>query len=446
MITTEEQFRDWLTRNHEQFGIEFKGPAPLQKDKGVFGKILGAAMRMANRRDGGVIVIGVDEDRVTHAYLPTGLSDVDLVTWDYDELAEQFARYTEPTIMFDLEIFPYEGKKFIVLYIQEFDDMPIICRKDYTDSSGATILKEGSIYCRSRGKPQVTEKITYQDMRTLLQLATEKSVRRFVESGISISPSTTLPQDRELFAAQNADWTGGLLDKIRSRGYWQVTVRPTTFTATRISNYSSLYDLLRNAQVHLPGYGWPFPYMEMQEKTERKQDYISQKVEFLSTLEAWRFYQSGQFVHVQGIQTDWMENEKHQPVPAEWKAIRPDSALLVSETLHHFTMLYELAARLAVSDLYAGEQEIHIEVEIHGLAGRMMGYGFNNRLNLRKQYTTAMETFKYPATRFSRSDVIARSKALALDATLQVCDRFGKKQRRGELALLQEELFRPFGS
>ncbi len=449
MRTTEEQFRNWLSLNHEQFGVEFKGPALLQ-DRGVFGKVLGAAMRMANRRDGGVIVIGVDEDKEAHSYVPTGLSEAERASRRYDDVADQFAKYTEPTVMFNLEHFPYEGKNFVVLYIEEFDDVPVICRRDYTDDRGITILREGSIYCRSRGKPQVTEKVTYQDMRALLELAADKSVQRFARNlraaGISVQRDAVSLQDEELFAAQNADWTGGLPDKIRSRGYWRVSIHPSTFSPTRISDYASLYDLLQKAQVRLPGHGWPLPYMDSREKTHRKERYIAQEEEYLSTLESWRFYQSGQFAYLHGIQTDWMEKEKGLPVPLEWTAVKPGTLLLVSEVLQRFTMIYEFAARLALSDLYSTEYSIHVDVEIRGLAGRKMGYGFGNRLDVQERTKTAIDTFPRTPTRFSRDEVIARPKELALDATIEVCSRFGLKVVRGELAILQEDLYRPFHS
>jgi Putative DNA-binding domain len=447
MRTTEEQFRNWLERNHEQFGVEFKGPAPMQ-DKGVIGKVLGAAMRMANRRDGGVIVIGVDEDKVAHRYVPMGLSDADRASWRYDDVADQFAKYTEPTVMFNLEHFTYKSKNFVVLYIEEFDDVPVICRRDYSDK-GVTILREGSIYCRSRGKPQVTEKVTYQDMRALLELAADKSVQRFARNvraaGMSLPSSASLLQGEELFAAQNVDWTGALPDKIRSKGYWQVSIHPSTFSPTRIGDYASLYDMLQKAQVLMPGHGWPLPYMDTREKTQRKERYIAQEQEYLSTLEAWRFYQSGQFAYLHVIQTDWMEKEKGLPVPPEWTAVKPGT-LLVSEVLRRFTMIYEFAARLALSDLYSTEYSIHVDVEIIGLAGRKIGYGFGNRLDVQERTKTEMDTFPRTPTRFSRDEVIARPRELALDATLEVCHRFGLTPVRGELGILQEDLYRPFGT
>jgi hypothetical protein len=55
-----------------------------------------------------------------------------------------------------------------------------------------------------------------------------------------------------------------------------------------------------------------------------------------------------------------------------------------------------------------------------------------------------METFIHTPTRFSRDEVIGRPKELALDATIEVCNRFGLKVIRGELGVLQGDLYRPF--
>ena len=77
---------------------------------------------------------------------------------------------------FDLEEKLYNGNSFIVLLVEEFADVPVICKRPY-----GSVLREGACYVRTRRKPETTEIPTQADMRDLLDLAIEKGVRRFLE-------------------------------------------------------------------------------------------------------------------------------------------------------------------------------------------------------------------------------------------------------------------------
>lgn len=58
---SEQTLAEWIALGREQRGVEFKGPGP-RSSKHLCGKVLRAMMAMANRRDGGFVVIGVDEN------------------------------------------------------------------------------------------------------------------------------------------------------------------------------------------------------------------------------------------------------------------------------------------------------------------------------------------------------------------------------------------------
>src|SRR5688572_9490629 len=96
----EQEFRELLARGYERPGVEFKGPG-TRRDRPLFAKIARAVLGMANRRDGGLVIIGVDDNAgVLH---PTGLSADALSTWKYDDVAVDLSRYTDPNVTFDLE-------------------------------------------------------------------------------------------------------------------------------------------------------------------------------------------------------------------------------------------------------------------------------------------------------------------------------------------------------
>jgi hypothetical protein len=71
----------------------------------------------------------------------------------------------------------------VVIHVDEFDEIPVLCKRADT-FNGRVILKEGACYVRSRGKPESAEVSTHEDMRALLELATDKAVAKWVKSNV----------------------------------------------------------------------------------------------------------------------------------------------------------------------------------------------------------------------------------------------------------------------
>jgi predicted HTH transcriptional regulator len=190
-----------IGRGREQPGVEFKAGGS-RKDKRLLAKVIRAVIGMANRRDGGCVIIGIQENE-RGAPMPNGISSEDLVTWSYDDLADSLAQYVDPTVNFDLEAIESDGKTFVVILVQEFEDIPVLCKKDYPD-----VLRAGACYVRTRRKPETLEVPTQVDMRDLLELAIDKGIRRFVTraraGGLDLLGRFP-PTDADLFNKQIED-------------------------------------------------------------------------------------------------------------------------------------------------------------------------------------------------------------------------------------------------
>ncbi len=198
----DEEFAQRLALGHETRGTEFKGPGP-QSDRRLVAQVVRAVLGMANRRDGGSVIIGVEDNG--GVLNPVGLSESDLATWTYDNMADQIARYADPSVRFELEPKAYNGNSYVVLEVEEFSDIPVLCKRAYDN-----VLRDGACYVRSRRKPETSEIPTQADMRDLLELATEKSLRRFIaqaqRAGLIIFPTVTQPPtDQERFNDQLGD-------------------------------------------------------------------------------------------------------------------------------------------------------------------------------------------------------------------------------------------------
>jgi predicted HTH transcriptional regulator len=185
---------------HEIRGLEFKGPG-RSTDRRLFAQVVKAVLGMANRRDGGRVVVGVED--LGDSLHPVGLDVTQLATWNYDDVADRIATYADPSVAFDLEVTEYNGRSYVVIQVEEFADVPVLCKRAYDD-----VLRDGACYVRPRRKPETTDIPTYADMRDLLDLAVEKGVRRLLAQvqrvGLTVPPDITVT-DQERFNEQLGD-------------------------------------------------------------------------------------------------------------------------------------------------------------------------------------------------------------------------------------------------
>jgi predicted HTH transcriptional regulator len=209
---TDQEFETILSLGYETNGVEFKGPEARKKNDPFLGYVIKAILGMANRRDGGLIILGIGSTDLE----PIGLSDAELATWSkYDDVTASVNEYASPNAKFDLEIFEYKNeKKFIIIRVREFDEIPVLCTKDYPDHRPGKrdkIMRRGGCYVRSRHKPETAEIPSEEEMRELLELAIDKGVRRFVtraqRAGLfpTYPTNPSSPSDEELFRRQIED-------------------------------------------------------------------------------------------------------------------------------------------------------------------------------------------------------------------------------------------------
>ena len=223
-----------------------------------------------------------------------------------------------------------------------------------------------------------------------------------------------------------------LLDKIRSRGYWRVVIRPMTFVQDRIPSIASLRPIIEKTSVDLRG--WDFPHIDPHVNIDIHEDWIEQAFEWLEYLEVWRLYQSGQFVDIVAIPSDWFDQSSHGP--AGWEV---ETRLPIVDALFTLTEIFEFASRLALTE--AGDDPVHIEITLAGLAGRELFVGDPGRAPLFRRYTTQMSEFKRTFN-MSRSELVASAKDLALTEALELFSHFGWDTTREHLREWQDQLNR----
>ncbi len=396
-------------------------------------------MGMANRPDGGIVIIGVAERN--HVLSPEGLNDDILATWRYEDIADGLNIHAEPSISFEYQPCEWNGRKFLILHIHEFTDVPIICKKDYRDDSNSAIpfdkrekvLRKGLIYARSLNKAETKEIDSVERMRAVLDLAIRKGIQKFVEqtqgAGLSLTKDVQ-SRNEALFREQREHSQSPLITEIQSRGYWELVIRPESFVQERI-DFGHLYPLVRDSAVNLRGHSFPFVSPE----PTPGEDWISKEFSLSWVIETWNLYQSGQFVYLGGILDDWRDRMSF-PLSEGWKL---GTTLTIEEVVYRCTEFFEFASRLALADVYQLNGKMHIEILVTGLKGRVLSVDRYNRLPIPRGSPTLANSAPY-RREFTQGDLVAQPRRLALRAATAIFNRFNWSPSEDYLQGIQSDI------
>ena len=88
-------------------------------------------------------------------------------------------RHADPSVGIEVHGLSHGGDAYVALVVDEFRDLPVICKKGSADGT----LKNGEVYVRALRRIETTKLSTLEDMRELIALATEKELRRFLDLG-----------------------------------------------------------------------------------------------------------------------------------------------------------------------------------------------------------------------------------------------------------------------
>jgi len=196
-----KEFLGIIELGRESRNLEFKGSAAWT-DADFRAKLIKTSLAFSNVRDGGMIVIGVEESE-EGSFSFDGVEPAHLDTFSPDDVASQVAQYADPYAKVQVERIENEQKVFVVIQTEEFDEMPVVCKKD-----GRCNLRRGAIYTRSRRMPETVEVPSQTEMREILEMATEKRVRKLLEmqERLKLPPfSSPGPTDDDRFDAQIAE-------------------------------------------------------------------------------------------------------------------------------------------------------------------------------------------------------------------------------------------------
>ena len=181
-----EQLESLLEGGQETQGIEFKGSMPWSVKQ--FARAL---LAMANVEDGGVIIIGVTNEGARQ-----GLFLDDLKTYDLDTMKDQMNAYADPHVEFTfIPGKDASDKTYGIIRVQPFREIPVICCKDDDEAN----TQDGKIYYRNTNRrPESAGVSNSYDMRTIVEVAALRMMRKFEERGVRTGTPSNKAFDEEL--------------------------------------------------------------------------------------------------------------------------------------------------------------------------------------------------------------------------------------------------------
>ncbi len=146
-------------------------------------------LAMSNLRDGGIIIIGVEES--DNKWNRTGITNEQLNTYNPDEMIDHVNKYASPSMTFDVVThIDNEGLKYLVIRAHEFEEKPFVCKRNCANE-----IRQGAFYIRPLGKSESREVQSADEMQDVLDLAVDKSVRKFLQRCERIGMLVRVPKE-----------------------------------------------------------------------------------------------------------------------------------------------------------------------------------------------------------------------------------------------------------
>lgn len=191
-----EDLLQQVFHGREERNLEYKRSMSW-REPATKAKIAKSAMAMANIADGGTIILGVEKHGDT--YVPDGMDPEHAETFKQDDVMEHVNEYADPYVQLTVKPVSKDNKGFVVIQVQEFDQLPVVCKKDGNEG-----LKRGAFFTRSRRKYETAQVGSQTEMREILDLAVDREIRRLRRRGLIpfgeiVSPSEA---DRKAFEQQ----------------------------------------------------------------------------------------------------------------------------------------------------------------------------------------------------------------------------------------------------
>jgi len=415
-----EELERLIEAQAETISLDFKANSPWAVKN--FGRDM---LAMSNVRDGGTIVIGVEE--IDNKFVRKGVSTDNIETYKVDIMKDQLLKYADPPIDFTVS-FPTDsnGLHYVVIKVFPFKEMPTICKRTLDKE-----LIETTIYYRNTNRRIESAAISNStDLRDIIELAAVRLMQKRKSFGYILPES-----DFELFKKEIDTITESpVVKKIKSKGFIEVKFVPNK--AGNIASLSECLEIIKKAEVRKywvlpwipngnPGQGELYPV----EAGYQAESDLGSRIEF------WRFFQSEQFYMLNSIVEDWYAEDVLRQGWAQ--NVPPGKYLsLITSIVHYITQVFAFLERLAFQGLY--KEGVNVTITYYNTKGREIYVDSSKRTSFITPKITQAAKIEIKGD-YSQQEILEDSTKFSNDFILKVLDYFGYKAPSESIQIEQLE-------
>lgn len=211
--------------------------------------------------------------------------------------------------------------------------------------------------------------------------------------------------------------------------HWRVNFRPSEYKENLIPSLSKCFEIIERTKLSLRG--WDYPHLSRRD-TERGQgnNWVSSWSDFMGHYEYWRFYQSGQFIHLfsvreatereykQKLKSDMQSHRIFTDGEIDWEAV--PGFFSITNFIYNITEIFEFAARLCQSQIYTGT--LTIQVDIKRIKGFVLTAPWERAWH---SYYAASQDNLSKSQEVDSEQLVAASKDISLSTIIWFFERFG---------------------
>jgi hypothetical protein len=210
--------------------------------------------------------------------------------------------------------------------------------------------------------------------------------------------------------------------------HWRVNLRPDQYREDLIPSLARCFEIVQKTKLSLRG--WDYPHLSNRD-TERGvgNNWVASWSDFMGHKEYWRFYQSGQFLHLfsvrEATEAGWKqkmqsEMQSHLSYMRDFDWEQVPGFISILNFIYSVTEIFEFASRLCQADVYGGALSIGIEVK--GIKGYILAAGWDRAWH---DYYPASEDKLGRSWMYQTDVLVAESAQKALRAIVWFFERFG---------------------
>lgn len=392
-----EEIIELIKNRQETKNCDFKGSFSWQVyDRNQKCEVIKDIIAMANTRDGGRIIIGVEDN----TWDIKGLSDEEFASFDVTQINNVLHEYTDPKhscLIKSLEIY---GQKLIVIEVPEFPEDIIITKK------GSSCFERGRIYIRTEAAASEVVPSNHEMRELIGRAITKKGDNLLASISTLIKGKPIEKEERGKFTKKeergnSTEKEGNSnnydLDIIKAQehldrhykedfdkyGYYELISYPTNKKDDRIE-LIKITDLLDKASINLRGKSYPTIKQENNHYLEKGLGSYY-KNEYWSYIVRYHFNQSGLILS----QETFREDGKNESSPKG------------SPLLSFFDVIYTITEYIKFLKNFYGiicpDENIMVRIKLHKTNNRLL---YNNSPQIiwsddDERYTSQIDLITY---------------------------------------------------